>query len=560
MKKPWLQSYESGVEASLKYPEQPLPSFLSDSASRFPNRDALLFYGKSISYKELDELSNRFAQSLIRLGVRKGDRVAVMLPNVPQCVIAYCGVLKTGAICVYVNPLLMERELEFQLADSGATVIVALDQFYPRIQKVLNKTALKWVVLSNVRDYLPTLLKWFYPFKAKREGTWVPVEKKPPIYDFCKLLEGESPQAQRFELSVDDTALFQYTGGTTGLVKAAVLTHRNLVCNAVQAAHWIKMRDGGETILSVIPFFHCYGLTVCLNISLYRAATMVLLPKFQTKQALESIQKYRPSLFPGIQAMYVAINNYPGVEKYDLSSIQACISGAGPLHVEVQERFEALTGGKIVEGYGLTEASPVTHCNPVQGIRKKGSIGIPFPDTEVKIMDPETGEREMPPGEPGELVVRGMQVMKGYWNRNEENQNTIRDGWLYTGDMARMDDEGFFYIVDRKKDMIKSRGENVYPREVEEVLFRHPKVKDAVVAGVPDTFSVEVIKAYVVLKDGEEATEEEIIEFCRHDLAKFKVPKFVEFREELPKTIVGKVLRRVLLAEEKEKQAKTQDT
>jgi long-chain acyl-CoA synthetase len=333
-----------------------------------------------------------------------------------------------------------------------------------------------------------------------------------------------------------------------------MLTHRNLVCNAIQSATWTRMRERSEIVLSVIPFFHSYGLTACLNSTIYRGGTLVLLPRFQTQDVLKCIKKYRPTLFPGIQAMYVAINNFPGIEKYDLSSIRACISGAGPLHLEVQERFEALTGGKIVEGYGLTEASPVTHANPVHGKRKKGSIGLPFPDTDAKIVDLETGERELPVGEVGELVVRGPQVMKGYWNRSdEENRNMLRNGWLYTGDMSRMDEEGFFYIVDRKKDMIKTKGENVYPREVEEVLFRHPKVKDAVVAGIPESFSVEVIKAYVVLKEGQEATEEEILEFCRRELAKFKVPKFVEFRRELPKTIVGKVLRRILLDEEMKK-------
>lgn len=550
MQKPWLRSYEKGVEASLEYPEQPVPWFLAESARRFPDRNALLFYGKPISFQALESLSNRFANGLRRLGVRKGDRVAVMLPNVPQCVIAYCGILKIGAICVYVNPLYVERELEFQLADSGAHVIVALDQFYPRIRNVLNKTALKWMVLTNVRDYLPTLLRWLYPLKARREGNWVKVEKRSPVYDFQALMERESDKFSEDDVKPEDTALLQYTGGTTGVIKAAMLTHRNLVCNAVQAACWTGMREGSEVVLSVLPFFHCYGLTACLNVSLYRASTLLLLPRFQTKDVLKCIQKYRPTLFPGIQAMYVAINNFPGVERYDLSSIRACISGAGPLHVEVQERFEALTGGKIVEGYGLTEASPVTHANPVCGVRKIGSIGLPFPDTDAKVVDTETGERELKPGEVGELAVRGLQVMKEYWNRKEETQRVLRGGWLYTGDMARIDEDGFFYIVDRKKDMIKTRGENVYPREVEEVLYRHPKVKEAVVAGVPESFSVEAIKAYVVLKDGERVTEEEIVGFCSRELAKFKVPKYVEFRPELPKTLVGKVLRRVLLEEE----------
>jgi len=556
MEKPWLRFYESSVGASLRYPEQPLYQFLTDSASRYPHQTALLFYGREIPYQELDDLSNRFANALRQFGIQKGDRVAIMLPNSPQGVIGFYGALKTGAIVVQFNPLYVEREIEFQLIDSGAKTMLALDLFYPKIRNVMGKTPLKQIFLTGIGDYLPSLLRLLYPLKAKREGQWIKVDKKPPLYDFVGLLKKADPKPFTPDFKPDDTALFQYTGGTTGQPKGAMLTHRNLVCNAIQAATWTGMREKSEVVLSVIPFFHSYGLTACLNSTIYRAGTLVLLPRFQTQDVLKSIQKYRPTLFPGIQAMYVAINNFPRVDRYDLSSIRACISGAGPLHLEVQERFESLTGGKIVEGYGLTEASPVTHANPVHGKRKKGSIGLPFPDTDAKVVDLETGERELPVGETGELAIRGPQVMKGYWNRSEkENREMLRDGWLYTGDITRMDEDGFFYIVDRKKDMIKTRGENVYPREVEEVLYRHPKVKEAVVAGIPESFSVEVIKAYVVLKEGEQATEEEIQEFCRRELARFKVPKYVEFRKDLPKTIVGKVLRRILVEEEKKKKA-----
>ena len=556
MEKPWLRFYETGVGASLRYPEQPLYQFLTDSASRYPRQTALLFYGREIPYQELDDLSNRFANALRQFGIQKGDRVAIMLPNSPQGVIGFYGALKTGAIVVQFNPLYVEREIEFQLIDSGAKTMLALDLFYPKIRNVMGKTPLKQIFLTGIGDYLPSLLRLLYPLKAKREGQWIKVDKKPPLYDFVGLLKKADPKPFTPDFKPDDTALFQYTGGTTGQPKGAMLTHRNLVCNAIQAATWTGMREKSEVVLSVIPFFHSYGLTACLNSTIYRAGTLVLLPRFQTQDVLKSIQKYRPTLFPGIQAMYVAINNFPRVDRYDLSSIRACISGAGPLHLEVQERFESLTGGKIVEGYGLTEASPVTHANPVHGKRKKGSIGLPFPDTDAKVVDLETGERELPVGETGELAIRGPQVMKGYWNRSEkENREMLRDGWLYTGDITRMDEDGFFYIVDRKKDMIKTRGENVYPREVEEVLYRHPKVKEAVVAGIPESFSVEVIKAYVVLKEGEQATEEEIQEFCRRELARFKVPKYVEFRKDLPKTIVGKVLRRILVEEEKKKKA-----
>ncbi|TAK00408.1 MAG: long-chain fatty acid--CoA ligase, partial [Candidatus Manganitrophaceae bacterium] len=351
-----------------------------------------------------------------------------------------------------------------------------------------------------------------------------------------------------------DLALLQYTGGTTGVPKGVMLTHKNMVANALQCRYWMpSLREGNEVFLAVVPFFHVYGMSACMNLSIYLGTTLVLLPRFVTKDVLHTIQKTKSTIFMGVQAMYVAINNFPDVKKYDLSTIKVCISGAGPLHVEVQRQFEALTGGKLVEGYGLSEASPVTHANPIHGKRKPGSIGLPFPDTEVKIVDIETGTRTLSIEEVGELVVQGPQVMQGYWQKPQETAAVLRNGWLHTGDMAKMDDEGYFFIVDRKKDMIKTRGENVYPREVEEALFRHPKVKDAVVVGLPDSFSGEKIKAYLILKEGESATSEEILTFCRTELSKFKVPQEIEFRKELPKTIIGKVLRRVLIEEEMKK-------
>ncbi|HXN07192.1 MAG TPA: long-chain fatty acid--CoA ligase, partial [Nitrospiria bacterium] len=479
--------------------------------------------------------------------------------NVPHCVIAYYAVLKIGAIAVNTNPLYVERELEYQLVDSGSEVMIALDLFYPRINAVYSKTRLKAVILCKVTDFLPPLLKLLYPIKAWKEGQRVTVDWKPHIHDFMALLKSGSSRAIKTDVKPDDIALLQYTGGTTGMAKGVMLTHRNLITNTLQCRTWMpELQEGKETFLAAIPFFHVFGMTACMNLAVYLAGKMVMIPRFKTKDVLKNIQKYRATVFLGVQAMYVAVNHFPGVEKWDISSVKVCISGGGPLHVEVQERFESLTGGKVVEGYGLTESSPVTHCNPINGLRKKGTIGLPLPLTDARVVDLETGDKELALGEIGELVVSGPQVMKGYWNHPEETAQTIRNGWLHTGDMARMDDQGFFYIVDRKKDMIKSVGENVYPREVEEVLFLHPKIKDAVVVGLPDQFSVEVIKAYLVLNEGETATEEEIITFCRQHLAKFKVPRFVEFRNDLPKTIVGKVLRRILLEEELQKAKKTE--
>ena len=552
---PWVQYYEPGVSAELSYPDLTLGGVLEETTRKFPDHTALLFFGTKITYAELDRLVNRFAHALGGLGVKKGDRVALMLPNIPQMVIAYYGTLRLGAIAVATNPLYHAHELEVQLKDSGAEVLVAVDMFYPVVSQALPKTAVKSLILCGIKDYLPFPLNLLYPIKAKLEKQWVSVKRVPPIHDFITLIDHASDAKPDVPLSSLDTAILQYTGGTTGIPKGAILTHRNLVVNAVQCRTWITVRnEGEERILSVIPFFHVYGMTTAMNLGVLIGAELIMLPKFHTKEVLDAIQKHRPTIFPGIQAMYQAIGHYSKIQKYDLTSIKAAISGAGPLMREVQDLFEQLTKARIVEGYGLTEASPVTHANPIFGRRKPGTIGLPWPDTEAKIMDVETGMQELPVGEAGELVVRGPQVMKGYWNKPEETAKTLRGGWLHTGDIAKMDPEGYFMIVDRIKDMIKTVGENVYPREIEEVLFTHPKVKDAVVVGLPhEEFMGEKIKAYIVLKEGQTATAAEIIEFCKVELSKFKVPKEVEFRDQLPKTLVGKVLRRVLRDEERAK-------
>jgi long-chain acyl-CoA synthetase len=559
MTKPWFKRYDSDVSPDLKIPPVPLHDILAGSAKRFPENEAILFYGKSISYAKLDELSNRFGNVLKGFGVKPGDRVAIMLPNTPHCVIAYYAILKIGGVVVQTNPLYVEREIEHQLKDSGSEIMVALDLFYPRIKAVMGRTRLKRIIICRVTDFLPPLLKLLYPIKAYKEGQRVKVDKKPFIDHFIPLIRSASPLLVHQAVDPGDIALLQYTGGTTGTAKGVMLTHTNLVTNTLQCRVWMPaLKEGTETFLAVIPFFHVFGMTACMNLAIYLGARMILIPKFKTEEVIRNIEKKRATVFFGVQAMYVAINHFEGIEKRDISSIKVCISGGGPLHLEVQEQFESLTGGRLVEGFGLTEASPVTHCNPINGIRKKGAIGLPLPLTDAKVVDLETGEKEMLPGDTGELILRGPQVMKGYWNHPEETRQTIRNGWLYTGDMAKMDEDGFFYIVDRKKDMIKTVGENVYPREVEEVLFQFPKVKDAVVVGLPDSFSVEIIKAYIVLNEGETATEDDVIAFCRKNLAKFKVPKLVEFRKELPKTIVGKVLRRILLEEELKKTKQNQ--
>ena len=547
----WLSQYEPNVPRSIDYPNWTIVRFLHESASQYPDHAAISFYGKPMTYRALDDASNRFARALIGLGVQKEDRVAIMLPNIPQTVVAYYGILKTGARIVHVNPLYVERELEHQLGDSGSTVILALDLFYEKVQNVKPKTPLQSIIVTSIRDYLPTMLRVLYPIKAKRNKQWVAIKMVPPVYDFGQLLKDATPAQPDVDINPDELALLQYTGGTTGVSKGVMLSHRNVVANTLQCRHWMTdLTSGQEVFMGVLPYFHAYGMSTSQNLSIALGGTQVLLPRFQADEVLKAIEKYRATVFCGIQAMFIAINNHPKASDFDLSSLKVCMSGAGPLHAEVQKRFEDLTNAKLVEGYGLTESAPVTHCNPCRGTRKKGSIGVPFPDTIARIVDIETGSDEVAPGSIGELTISGPQVMAGYWNKPEDTRNTVRNGWLYTGDSATMDEDGFFYIVDRKKDMIKSGGENIYPRELEEVLFRHPKIKDVVVVGIPHSLRDEAIKAYVVLHDGKQATDAEILNFCRENLAKFKVPRWVEFRTELPKNLVGKVLRRALREEE----------
>jgi long-chain acyl-CoA synthetase len=551
----WTRQYEAGVPVRLSYPDIVVSDLLARSASEFPDRPAIRFYGRVITYQQLDRLVNRFAQALLRLGVGQGRVVGLMLPNLPQTIISYYGSLRAGAVVTMINPLFVEGEIEHQVKDSGCELIIALDQFYPRIKPLLGQTGLRQVIMTGVEDYLPWLKRLLYPLKAMRAGE-SRVSPGLGVHRLVQVMAGpDHPPAVR--VSQQAIALLQYTGGTTGTPKGVVLTHRNLVCNMWQCRHWMPaLRAGEEIFLGVLPFFHVYGMSACQNLAISIAGSLVLLPRFQVTEVLQTIAKERITVFPGIPAMYSAINNHQQLERYDLHSIRLCLSGAGPLPPPVQDQFESLTGARLVEGYGLSEAGPVTHANPIgpdRGKRRLRSIGLPLPDTEARIMDVETGLRELPIGEVGELAVRGPQVMNGYWKRDDETRQVLRDGWLFTGDLARMDADGFFYIADRKKDMIKSGGENVYPREVEETLLKHPKVRDTVVVGLPQDLRGELIKAYVILKDGEEATAADILEHCRKHLARFKVPKKVEFRKELPKTLVGKVLRRVLIEEELKK-------
>ncbi|MEH6938170.1 long-chain-fatty-acid--CoA ligase [Bacillus sp. JJ664] len=553
--KPWVSQYPEQIPTTLENDFELLPIYLKKTATEYPNKKALNFLGKEMTFKEIYVQSLRFANYLRNLGIKKGDRVAIMLPNSPQAVIAYYGILFADAIIVQTNPLYTERELEYQMNDSGATAIICLDLLINRVHSVKNNTKLKHIFVTSVRDYLPIIKKVLYPLSKQPKAPEMPTD--PSIHQFNYIMKISAPvEMELTNSSVDDVAILQYTGGTTGFPKGVMLSHKNLASNTLMSEKWLyKSRKGEEKILTVLPFFHVYGMTACMNLSIMCAYEMIIIPRFDASLMLEAIKKYRPTLFPGAPTMYIALLNHPDLAKSDISCIHSCLSGSAALPVEVQEQFEKVTGGKLVEGYGLSEASPVTHSNFLWDRRVSGSIGVPWPSTDAKIVSMETGE-ELPVREIGELIVSGPQVMKGYWNRPEETAATLKDGWLYTGDLGYMDEEGFFYIVDRKKDMIIAGGFNVYPRDVEEVLYEHEAVQETVVIGVPDPYRGETVKAFIVLKEGKTVTESELDEFSRKYLAAYKVPRQYEFRKELPKTAIGKILRRQLVEEEKQRNAK----
>jgi len=552
LERPWLAHYEAGVPAEIDLPDVPVDALLRETAARHPDRTALIFFDARTSFRELDRAADRFAHVLRNMGVAKGDRVSLHLPTSPAFVIAFMGAMRAGAIAVPMNPLYVERELGVLFAPVAPKVSVTVDLLVPRLDRVREAGGPQpgRYIVTGIQDSLPIPIKWLYPLKAKKEGRWNPVKHTDRTPNLFKLLDDAPGGAFESVATPDDTAVLQPTGGTTGIPKCAMLTHRNLVANAHQVAAWfprIAGSDDAVSILCPLPLFHIYGLTVDMNYAMLVGGTLILIPRFDPEMVLKAT-KHRPRLFPGAPIMYQTLAHHPEVGKYDLSSIEACISGAAPLAPEVQRDFEAVTGGRVVEGYGLTEASPVTHCNPVHGERRNGTIGLPFPSTDARVADPETGA-SVPVGEVGELLVRGPQVMAGYWEQPEETAACLRDGWLHTGDMAQMSDDGFFTIVDRAKDLVIVGGINVYPREVEEVLLTHPAVADSAVIGVPEERHGEVPHAFVVLTHGASATEEELLAHCRANLARYKVPARVEFRDELPKTLIGKVLRKDLRAE-----------
>lgn len=548
--KPWLSSYENGISENISFENVCIPDFLKRAATEFPNNPALLFQGYQMSYRDLDETVNRFAACLSGFGIKKGDSVAILLPNLVPCVIAYYATLKIGGIVVMNNPLYSDRELHHQFNDSGAKVLITLDLLGNRMIDLRPKTKIKQIVYTSIGDYLPFPKSLLFPLVGKKKGLAADVKPAENVYKWKKVLGDSSAEPPRVPLSFDDVAMYQYTGGTTGVSKGVILTHGNLSKQVQQLRAWFPgFNRGEEMMLGALPFFHVFGLSVAMNFAIYMGWGDILVPKPQPEPLLETIGKFKPTFAPLVPTMYIGMLNHPKINQTDLSSIKGCFSGSAPLPIEVIREFEKKTGAVIVEGFGMTESTPVTHINPFAGKRKVGSIGIPIPGTGARIVDLSDGKTDMPVGESGELIVCGPQVMKGYLNKPEETAKTLVDGWLYTGDIAMMDSDGYFFIVDRKKDMIISGGLNVYPRDIEEVFYAHPKVQEATAIGIPHPSRGEAIKVYVVLKPGETVTEKELMEYCKQNLATYKLPTSIEFRSELPKSNVGKILKKNLREE-----------
>lgn len=556
--RPWFAHYEDFVPRTVNIWDKPLYALLDEAADAYPHRHALIFQNTRMTYKKLREQAEIFAGALKRIGVEPGQRVAVMLPNLPQTMIAFWGAIKAGAVVVMTNPLYMEKELLENMQDSGAEHMVLLDLLWPRIAALRDRLPLRNFIVTSAADGLSFPLNWLYRFKeARNRRESVPYDDA-HVFAWKTFCKGAQRHVAPIADPLHEPLMLQYTGGTTGLPKGVILTHANIGTNCRQVLGIINVSAATHhTFISILPFFHVYGLTTGLIIPVALAATSLPLPRYVPQDVLRLIARRKPTIFPGAPAVYSSLLQQKNLAEYNLKSIRICVSGSAPLPRETFRRFQEVTGASILEGYGLTEASPITHINPLgrEG-QKANSIGMPLPGTDARIVDMEGGSQTLPPGKMGELIIQGPQIMSGYWRRPDETANALRNGWLYTGDLATMDDEGYFYIVDRKKDMVIVGGYNVYPREVDEVLAEHPKVLEAVSVGVHDDLRGEVLKAYVVPRAGETLTKAEIIAWCRSKLASYKVPRLVEFREELPKTIVGKVLRRALREEEERKRSR----
>ena len=556
MQRIWTEHYDEGVSFELDFGEKTVVQYFDDAVERWTDRPAVTLKGKTLTYGQLSDEVNRFAAALAGLGVGKDSRVALWMPNVPPMMIAYFATLKLGAQVVNTNPLYVEREIEHQFNDAGVSVVVTLDFLWDgKLRNIMDRVDVEHVVVTSIPDYLPWPLSWLAPLKLKKTGQYVKVPKEEGVHFFKDLIKNSPPEPPAADVGLDDLAVLQYTGGTTGVSKGAMLTHRNLSCNAQQGrALFTQAVPGEEVWLACLPYFHVFGMTASMLIPVMLGAHIVLVPNPRDiDDQVKSIAKYGVTMYPSVPALFSGIINHPKVDDFDLTSVKYCFSGSAPLPVEVLERFETVTGSKITEGFGLTETSPITHANPFDGLRKIGSVGIPVPETEIKVVDVETGQHELGIGEEGELCIKGPQVMKGYWNRPDETDKTLRDGWLHTGDLARVDEDGFTFIVGRKKDMIVASGYNIYPDEVDNVLFAHPEVLEAATIGVPDEKRGETVKSFIVLKPDATATADDIMEYCRKELAPYKVPRQIEFLPELPKSSALKILRRELRDRDVEK-------
>ena len=550
----WLQRYDPGVPHQLDAQPWTLPEILDRAAERWPERPALTFRGRTLRYSELVEHVDRLAASLAELGVERDTKVSLWMPNIPQMVIAFFATWRLGAQAVCTNPLYVERELEHQLNDAGVRVVITCDfLWHHRLRPMLDRVpTVERVVVTSIGDYLPWPLRWLAPLKLRRRQQWARVRREPRVRFFRELIASAPAPPPWPDLPFDHLAALQYTGGTTGLSKGAMLTHQSLSLNAQQCLSWDpSVKPGEEVGLGALPYFHSFGMTVAMIMPILVGAHIVLMPDPRDVSSMvRAIPRYRVSAFPAVPAMYAAITSFPGIEALDLSSLRYCFCASAPLPLEVLERFEAMTGGCITEGYGMTEASPATHVNPIKGPRKPGTVGLPLPGTDMKIVDVENSERELAPGVVGEICVRGPQVMAGYWQRPGETTEMLRGGWLHTGDLGRVDDEGFTTIVGRKKEMIIAGGYNVYPDEIDQVLFAHPAVLEAATIGVPDPRLGESVKSFVVLRPDADATVDELIAHCRRELAAYKAPRQIELVDGLPRSSVLKILRRELLERE----------
>jgi long-chain acyl-CoA synthetase len=546
--RPWLSKYDSGVPAEVDIPAVPVDHFLQAAAMSIPDHACTVFQDHIVRFAEMNHLAGRLACALAAAGIEKGDRVGVLLPNIPQFVLAFYAILKAGGVVVAMNPQYKLRELEYQINDSGCKLLIGLDSAYELLKAVRERSALHTILLTQVRDA--------FDLPAWCQGTagqgWAGGALEPGDHWLGDFLNAQ-PLYARVDPGTgpEDVAILQYSGGTTGVPKGAVGLHRNLAANSMMFRRWlVGLKDGEETTLMAIPMYHVYGMLVGLCVSMLLGAKMVLIPDPRNlEELLRNIETYQASFFPGVPSMYAMINRFPDVQsgKYHLGSIRACISGSAPLLKDIKDGFERLTGAQLMEGYGLSEAPTATHCNPMFGEKRTGSIGLPLPGVDCRIVSLVDGSTILPGGETGELVIRSPQVMREYHNRPDETRAALRDGWLFTGDIARMDVDGYFYIVDRKKELIKVSGFQVWPREIEEVISAHPLVLEVSAAGIPDAIRGEAPKAWVVLRPGAQVSVEEIIAWCEEYLVYYKIPQQIEFRESLPRTLVGKVLRRELV-------------